>query len=85
MPEDNQGMPLSEDQNPNPGNQEDNIPDWMKEAGWGEDTGTFDESKPIFENIDDEDDAIVPADIPAWLEDAAPDGVNVDPRCHPCF
>ena len=85
MPDDNKGTPLSEDQNPNPGNEDDNIPDWMKEAGWEKDSGTFDESKPIFDNIDDEDDTIVPADIPAWLEDAAPDGFSVDPNATPAF
>ena len=84
MPEDNQGTPLSEDQNPNPENQEGNIPDWMKDAGWGKDSGTFDESKPVFDNVDDEDD-IVPADIPAWLEEAAPDGFSTDPNATPAF
>ena len=84
MPEDNQGTPLSEDQNPDPGNQEENIPDWMKDAGWGKDSGTFDESKPVFDNTDDEND-IVPADIPAWLEEAAPDGFSADPNATPAF
>ena len=84
MPEDNKGTPLSEDQNSNPGNNEDNIPDWMKEAGWGKDSGSFDESKPVFDNIDDEDE-IVPADIPAWLEEAAPDGFSADPNATPAF
>jgi len=65
MSEENNGTPLPEDKNPNPENQDENIPNWMKEAGWGKDSGTFDESKPIFETGDDEDD-IVPADIPAW-------------------
>ena len=85
MPEDNKGTPFSEDQNPNPGNQEDSIPDWMKEAGWGKDSGTFDESKPVFDNIDDDVDDIVPADIPAWLEEAAPDGFSADPDATPAF
>ncbi len=85
MPEDINGTPLSEDQNPNHGNQKDNIPDWMKEAGWGKDSGIFDESKPVFDNIDDDEDDIVPADIPAWLEEAAPDGINIDPNATPAF
>ena len=84
MPEDNKGTPLSEDQNPNQGNHDDNIPDWMKEAGWGKDSGTFDESKPVFDNIEDEDE-IVPADIPAWLKEAAPDGFSADPNATPAF
>ncbi len=84
MSEENNGTPLPEDKNPNPENQDENIPNWMKEAGWGKDSGTFDESKPIFDTGDDEDE-IVPADIPAWLEDAAPDGFAVDPNATPAF
>ena len=78
MPEDYNDNSIPEDQNPTPGNQDDNIPDWMKEAGWGKDSGTFDESKPVFDTTDDEEE-ILPAEIPSWLEDAAPDGFNVDP------
>jgi DNA uptake protein ComE-like DNA-binding protein len=84
MPEDNNGTSIPEDQNPNPGNQADNIPGWMKEAGWGKDSGVFDESKPVFDTHDDEDE-ILPAEIPAWLEDAAPDGFNADPDAAPAF
>jgi len=84
MPEDNNGNPIPEGQNPNPGDQEDNIPDWMKEAGWGKDSGAFDESKPVFDSMDDEDE-IVPAEIPAWLEEAAPDGFSADPNATPAF
>jgi len=87
MPEDTNGTSLPEDQNPNPGDQGDNIPDWMKEAGWGKDSGAFDESKPVFDTPDDDDDdgEILPAEIPAWLEDAAPDGFNPDPDATPAF
>jgi len=84
MPEDNNGTSIPEDQNPNPGNQADNIPDWMKEAGWGKDSGAFDESKPAFDTPDD-DEEILPAEIPAWLENAAPDGFNADPDANPAF
>ena len=70
---------LPEDQNQNPENNEqgNQIPGWMKEAGWETDTGAFDESKPVFDNLEDEDE-IVPAEIPAWLEDAAPEGFSLD-------
>lgn len=89
MPEDNKGTPLPEDQNSSPENQDENIPDWMKDAGWGKDSGAFDESKPVFDDIDegtgDSDEEIVPADIPAWLEDAVPDGFNADPNATPAF
>ena len=84
MPEDNNGTSIPEDQNPNPGNQGDNIPDWMKEAGWGKDSGVFDESKPVFDTPDNEEE-ILPAEIPAWLENAAPDGFNADPDATPAF
>lgn len=79
MAEDTNGNPLAEDQNSSSGEnkQNSNIPDWMREAGWEDDTGSFDESKPVFDNKEDEDD-IVPAEIPAWLEEAAPEGFNLD-------
>ena len=69
MPEDNNGNPIPDDQNQDPANQDENIPEWMRDAGWQEDSGTFDESKPIFDDIEGDEDEIVPADIPAWLED----------------
>lgn len=86
MADDYNGIPAPENQNPEPGNsdQSDNIPDWMKEAGWETSSGTFDESKPVFDDLDDEDD-IVPADIPAWLEEAAPEGFTSDPNATPAF
>ena len=84
MPEDTNGSSLPENQNPNPGNQDENIPEWMKEAGWGKDSGAFDESKPVFDTLDD-DEEILPAEIPSWLEDAAPDGYNADPDAAPAF
>jgi pilus assembly protein FimV len=57
--------------------QGDQIPDWMQDAGWEKDSGTFDESKPVFDDLEDEDD-IVPAEIPAWLEEAAPEGFDIN-------
>jgi pilus assembly protein FimV len=87
MAEDYNETPLPDDQNPEPGNGDssENIPDWMKEAGWETSSGTFDESKPVFDDLDDDDDEIVPADIPAWLEEAAPEGFNQDPNATPAF
>lgn len=87
MADDYNGLPLPENQNPEPNNddQNDNIPDWMKEAGWENSSGTFDESKPVFDDLDDDEDEIVPADIPAWLEDAAPEGFSSDPNATPAF
>jgi hypothetical protein len=87
MADDYNGTPLPENQNPEPGSgdQNDNIPDWMKEAGWETSSGTFDESKPVFDDLDGEEEEIVPADIPAWLEDAAPEGFSSDPNATPAF
>ena len=87
MADDYNGTPLPENQNPEPGSgdQNDNIPDWMKEAGWETSSGTFDESKPVFDDLDDAEDELVPADIPAWLEDAAPEGFSSDPNATPAF
>jgi len=70
MVDEKNGNPLSDEQSSN-------IPDWMREAGWGNDTGAFDESKPVFDDLEGEEE-IVPADIPAWLEEAAPEGFNLD-------
>ena len=58
---------------------EDDIPDWMKEAGWGPSTGAFDESQSAFE-IEDEPDEwadeteAVAGDVPDWLKQMAPPG-----------
>lgn len=79
MPEDYNETPLPEDQNPDPNeNQDENIPDWMKEAGWETSSGTFDESKPVFDDLDDDEEELVPADIPSWLEEVAPEGYNFE-------
>ena len=87
MSQDYNGTPLPENQIPGSGkdDQNDNIPDWMKDAGWETSSGAFDESKPVFDDLDDDEDEIVPADIPAWLEEAAPEGFSSDPNATPAF
>lgn len=84
MAEERNGNPLAEDQNSPSGNnnQNSNIPDWMREAGWEDDTGSFDESTPVFDDLEGEDD-IVPAEIPSWLEEAAPERFNLDSDTSP--
>ncbi len=79
MPDKNTGASSPEDQNQNSNNnnQENSVPDWMQEAGWEKSSGTVDESKPVFDDLEDEDE-IVPAEIPSWLEDAAPEGFKLD-------
>jgi len=77
VPDENTGASLPEDQNQNSNSndQENSVPDWMQEAGWEKSSGTVDESIPVFDDLEGEDE-IVPADIPAWLEDAAPEGFS---------
>ncbi len=78
MPDENIGTSIPEDQNPNSNSndQESSVPDWMQDAGWEKSSGTVDESIPVFDDLEGEDE-IVPADIPAWLEDAAPEGFSL--------
>ena len=72
-------MPEDQSPNPNSNDQNDIVPEWMQEAGWEKSSGTVDESKPVFDGLDDEDE-IVPAEIPSWLEDAAPEGYSFEPE-----
>ncbi len=57
--------------------EEEPIPDWMKAAGWGPDSGEFDESAVSLENPEEapveagEEDA-APAELPDWLQEIAP-------------
>jgi len=58
------------------GSEDQMIPDFMKDAGWGPSTGTFDESKSVF-NVDEEDAPLeaneaVEGEIPDWLQQIAP-------------
>jgi tetratricopeptide (TPR) repeat protein len=54
---------------------QEDIPDWMRKAGWGESTGTFDESAVT---LADETPAETPsediekADLPDWIKSMAP-------------
>ncbi len=51
------------------------FPDWMKEAGWMPSNGAPDQPKFSLAEAEEEDE-IVPADIPDWLQALAPDGAS---------
>ncbi len=56
---------------------DDNIPDFLREAGWGESTGTFDESKLIFQDEPEKESPsaaqpIEQGDMPDWLKAMKP-------------
>src|SRR5215510_15075322 len=52
---------------------DDDIPDFMRKAGWQESTGTFDESKSGFaEDEGVQTPAIAAGDLPDWVKDMAP-------------
>ena len=46
------------------------IPDWMREQGWGESTGTFDEA--AFASAEPALDGIEKAELPDWIRSMAP-------------
>jgi tetratricopeptide (TPR) repeat protein len=50
------------------------IPDFMKAAGWGQSTGTFDESKSVFNQEESAPDAqpIEQGDLPDWVKAMKP-------------
>ena len=54
---------------PTAGDGEDEIPDFLREAGWGEDTGTFQEGASAFDASDEsfEEPAIAEGDLPDWV------------------
>ena len=58
----------------------DDIPDFLRSAGWGQSTGAFDESKPVFGA--DEPAAAQPleqGDIPDWVKAMAPTEATQSP------
>ncbi|HEY3473243.1 MAG TPA: tetratricopeptide repeat protein [Anaerolineales bacterium] len=59
----------------------DDIPDFLRSAGWGQSTGAFDESKSPFvesEPASDEE-AIAPGDLPDWVKAMAPEQPDETP------
>jgi len=59
---------------------EDEIPEFLREAGWGEDTGTFQEGSGTFGVFDEtpEEPAIAEGDLPDWVKAMAPTGADVE-------
>jgi competence ComEA-like helix-hairpin-helix protein len=58
-----------------PGEGEEEIPDWMKAAGWEPSDGSVQEPIPAFTSEDEESEQIedaVMAEIPDWLQELAP-------------
>jgi len=53
---------------------QDDIPDFLREAGWGEDTGTFQEGLSSFGDSDEssDDTPLAQGDLPDWVKAMAP-------------
>jgi len=66
-----EGLPV-----PTPSAGEDEIPDFLREAGWSEDTGTFQEGQSSFDDSDDssEDLPIAEGELPDWVKAMDPTG-----------
>jgi tetratricopeptide (TPR) repeat protein len=52
--------------------EEENIPDFMREAGWGASSGAADESDSIFDVSNSDDEPIEQGEMPDWMKDIAP-------------
>jgi tetratricopeptide (TPR) repeat protein len=51
------------------------LPDFLRDAGWGQSTGAFDESKSAFAESQpaSSDQALAPGDLPDWVKAMAPE------------
>jgi competence ComEA-like helix-hairpin-helix protein len=57
---------------------EDEIPEFLRKAGWGEDTGTFQEGLGVFDSSDEsQEPALAEGDLPDWVKAMAPTGANI--------
>ena len=59
----------------------DDIPDFLRAAGWGQSTGAFDESKPAFAESEpaSSNEALAPGDLPDWVKAMAPEQSTESP------
>jgi tetratricopeptide (TPR) repeat protein len=74
---------------------DDQIPDWMREAGWQESSGEVQESPISFSDEElsaaeagmvgeeAEEGELAPAEIPGWLQDIAPSESEAEPSMEP--
>jgi cytochrome c-type biogenesis protein CcmH/NrfG len=51
---------------------EENIPDFLRDAGWGQSSGQFQESASVFDNDTSDAGGAVQADLPDWIKAMAP-------------
>jgi tetratricopeptide (TPR) repeat protein len=59
----------------------DDLPDFLREAGWGKSTGTVDESQPALTGEDAQpSDALEQADLPDWIKAMKPAETEPAPR-----
>ena len=56
---------------------ESQIPDFLREAGWTEDSGAFDENAPTLDSSAVPEPEIERADLPDWIKEMAPEGADV--------
>ena len=68
------GMPIPTTE----GSTDETIPGFMKDAGWGEDTGAFHEGQSTIEDSDEspEGEPIAEGDLPDWVKSMAPAGAG---------
>lgn len=58
---------------------DDEIPEFLREAGWGEDSGTFKEGSGDFGSLDEsQEPAIAEGDLPDWVKAMAPTGAGME-------
>ncbi len=62
------------------GGDEDDIPEFLRDAGWGESTGAFQEGPGSFDASDDitDEPALAEGDLPDWVKAMAPSGVDLE-------
>ena len=56
---------------------EDEIPEFLRAAGWGEDTGTFQEGSSDFDESSEEP-GLAEGDLPDWVKAMAPTGADIE-------